>query len=197
MAKAQKRGLRKSKRELERERNKLKRDEARVIAKIKAEAKRDPNSKAVAILAKELVNNRNTQKRLLVSASKIDSVGHRMTSAAATMKMTQAMGVAAKTMTTMNAQMDPAKFSKMMQQFSMANEKMETASEMMDDLMDEFDGDMEDEVDEITSGVLAEIGIEVRDALPAAPRGPTKTKAAVRQTTGDKATDALLAELGI
>ena len=56
---------------------------------------------------------------------------------------------------------------------------------------------MEDEVDEITSGVLAEIGIEVRDALPAAPRGPTKTKAAVRQTTGDKATDALLAELGI
>lgn len=40
-------------------------------------------------------------------------------------------------MTTMNAQMDPAKFSKMMQQFSMANEKMETASEMMDDLMDE------------------------------------------------------------
>ena len=70
--------------------------EARVIAKIKAEAKRDPNSKAVAILAKELVNNRNTQKRLLVSASKIDSVGHRMTSAAATMKMTQAMGVAAK-----------------------------------------------------------------------------------------------------
>ena len=30
----------------------------------------------------------------------------------------------------MNAQMDPAKFSKMMQQFSMANEKMETASEI-------------------------------------------------------------------
>ena len=29
------------------------------------------------------------------------------------------------------------KFNKMMQQFSMANEKMETASEMMDDLMDE------------------------------------------------------------
>ena len=50
----------------------------------------------MAILAKELVNNRNTQKRLLISASKIDSVGHRMTTAAATMKMTQAMGVAAK-----------------------------------------------------------------------------------------------------
>ena len=60
-----------------------------------------------------------------------------------------------------------------------------------------FDGDMDDEVDEITSGVLAEIGIEVRDSLPAAPSGPTKTKGAVRQTTGDKATDALLAELGI
>merc|ERR1719183_837202 len=110
-----------------------------------------------------------------------------MTTAAATMKMTQSMGVAAKTMTAMNAQMDPVKFSKMMQQFSMANEKMETASEMMDDLMDEFDGDMDDEVDEITSGVLAEIGVEVSASLPSAPRGPVKTKGAVRQTTGDKA----------
>ena len=61
----------------------------------------------------------------------------------------------------------------------------------------QFDGDMDDEVDEITSGVLAEIGIEIQHALPSAPRGPTKSKAAVRQTTGDKATDALLAELGI
>ena len=65
----------------------------------------------------------------------------------------------------------------------------------------QFDGDMEDEVDEITSGVLAELNIEVRNALPAAPSGPTRGKAAVRQpvrqTTGDKATDALLAELGI
>ena len=63
-----------------------------------------------------------------------------------------------------------------------------------------FDQTDEAEVDEITSGVLAEIGIEFESKLPQAKAGRMPTISQAEQAplkTGDQATDALLAELGI
>lgn len=200
LAKQQKRALRRNGRELDRERRNLQREEQKIIQQIKREAKRDPKSPAVTILAKELVQNRNAQKRMLVSKSKISSVSHKMTTAASTMKMASAMKGATQVMASVNSQMDPARFSQMMQQFAMQNEKMDMASEMMDDLMDEFDGDMEDEVDEITKGVLDELAIDTTAMMPVVTPSKGPEIAAAKRTTyktGDKQTDMLLDSLGI
>jgi len=162
-----------------------------------------------------------------------------------------AIQTASSAMSRINAAIDPQRFSAMMQQFAQQNDRMNVTEEMMDDMMgqfrtgavivkaqfapnlfatlpstDDFDQADEAEVDEITSSVLAEIGIELESKvrwslslqmlsaipflmfallcsnvqLPAAKSGsmpalPQQQPQSLK--TGDQATDALLAELGI
>ena len=74
---------------------------------------------------------------------------------------------------------------------------------MMDDMMDAFDDDVEEEADEITMQVLDEIGVKIGSTLPEAASGSLAVKKrtpASTVKTADKETneaEKLLASLGI
>ena len=72
----------------------------------------------------------------------------------------------------------------------------------MDDMMDAFDDDVEEEADEITMKVLDEIGVKIGSTLPEAASGSlaVKKRAPVTTVKEDKETneaEKLLASLGI
>merc|ERR1711872_143263 len=76
-----------------------------------------------------------------------------------------------KTMGNMNKMMNPQQVAKTMQEFSMANTKMEMTEEMMNDTLDDIlaDSDDEAEQDAVVSQVLDEIGIEISGKMGEAP----------------------------
>mmetsp|Transcript_12069 Transcript_12069/g.17488 ORF Transcript_12069/g.17488 Transcript_12069/m.17488 type:complete len:215 (+) Transcript_12069:58-702(+) len=193
------RALQKEQRGMDRERRKLEAEEKKIIAKIKDCHKKNDLASA-KIYARDLLRVRASAKRMLVMKSRIGSIAHRTKHMASTLKMTTAIQTASSAMSRINAAIDPQRFSAMMQQFAQQNDRMNVTEEMMDDMMDDFDQADEAEVDEITSSVLAEIGIELESKLPAAKSGsmpalPQQQPQSLK--TGDQATDALLAELGI
>jgi len=68
-----------------------------------------------------------------------------------------------------NKAVDPAQVMKTMNQFTMEMDKMETAQESWEDLMDVFDGDgIEEESDAVVGSVLDELGISMGQQLDAA-----------------------------
>eukprot|EP00750_Incisomonas_marina_P022140 INCI4868.1.p1 GENE.INCI4868.1~~INCI4868.1.p1 ORF type:complete len:216 (+),score=52.21 INCI4868.1:176-823(+) len=199
-AKETSRSLQKEQRSMDRERRKLEAEEKKIIAKIKDCHKKGDKASA-RIYAKDLLRVRETSKRMLVMKSRIGSIAHRTKHMASTLKMSSAIQTASSAMSRINAAIDPQRLSAMMQQFAQQNDRMNVTEEMMDDMMDDFDQADEEEVDEITRGVLDEIGIEFESKLPAARNSQLPAVAAKTPSsplkTGDQATDALLAELGI
>jgi division protein CdvB (Snf7/Vps24/ESCRT-III family) len=63
--------------------------------------------------------------------------------------------------------MDAKETAKIMQQFQMENERLAVKEEMMNDaLMDAFDNEeLEEEADQLTAQVLAELGVELDSQL--------------------------------
>lgn len=91
------------------------------------------------------------------SAAKVSScdAGETAAQAAVTLPFrTQAMAMA-------NAGINPAELHRTMQQFAAQSERMEMTEDMVGDMIDDFDGVEEGEVDECTSRVLAEVGLEI------------------------------------
>merc|ERR1719500_1023409 len=78
--------------------------------------------------------------------------------------------------------MNPQQVAKTMQEFDMANTKMEMTEEMMNDTLDDIlaDSDEEEEQDAVVNQVLDEIGIEISGKLSEAP-------SAVKGTIGAEA----------
>lgn len=74
-------------------------------------------------------------------------------------------------MAQMGKTFDPIKMQGTMQEFSMQNERMNMAGEMMEDAIDSaLDGDdVEDETEELMGQVLDEIGIDLSAAMGVAP----------------------------
>jgi len=85
--------------------------------------------------------------------------------------MSQAIGSVAGTMKVANEAMNVSKMSASMQEFARQAEKMEVSEELMNDaLADAFDGDgLEEEADEITGQVLAELGLQLDGQMAQAP----------------------------
>merc|ERR1712037_88098 len=107
-----------------------------------------------------------------------------------------------KTMGQMNKVMDPMKVAKTMNDFSMANEKLNMTEETMNDALDDILAESGDEEEEesIVNQVLEEIGIEISGKManaPAAHQGKleaAKSKAKVSNDE-DKEIEAMLAQL--
>ena len=81
----------------------------------------------------------------------------------ANVKLAETMGQTTKVMGQMNKIVDPQKVAKTMQEFEMANAKMEMTEETMNDALDDIlteSGD-EDEEQAVINKVLDEIGIEI------------------------------------
>jgi charged multivesicular body protein 2A len=164
------RQLRKAQRELDRERNKLKSQETKLIQEIKKLAKQN-QTKSVKILAKDLVRTRTQIAKFYEMSSQLKGVEMRIQTMKSTTAMGEALQGATKAMVSMGKSMNLPELNRIMQEFSRENQRMELTSEVMDDAINMAVGaeDEEDEVDQVVSRVLAEIGVELAEDLESGP----------------------------
>lgn len=162
-----KREVRSSQREMEREIRELEREEKKILMEIKQRAKqpgvKGMNDSALKSMAKNLVQLRNQKDKLYASKAHLSSVGMQATSMATQVAATAAIGDVTGAMTKANSAIDTKEMHKIMADFQRQNEVMEVRQELMDDaLTDAFDAeDLEEEADQVTGQVLAELGIEM------------------------------------
>ncbi len=121
------------------------------------------NDPALKSMAKNLVQVRNQRVKMYGTKAHLGAVGMQATAMASQVAATTAVGTVAGAMKTANAAIDAKEMNKIMNEFTRQNEVMEIRQEMMDDaLTDVFDADgVEEEADEVTGQVLAELGIEM------------------------------------
>ena len=100
---------------------------------------------------------------LIMFMFQVQAAGSAAKAMGANVKLAETMATTTKTMGNMNKMMNPQQVAKTMQEFDMANTKMEMTEEMMNDTLDDIlaDSDEEEEQDAIVNQVLDEIGIEI------------------------------------
>lgn len=183
----QNREIRQNQRQLDRGVRDMDRDEAKIKADIKKQAK-SGNIAGARILAKQVVQTQHAKNRHHQASAHLSGVQNNMRVAATQQTLATSMAASTKAMAQMNKQMDPMKVQKQMMAFSQENAKFEMSEEMMNDAMDDcFDTD-ETAVDNEVNNVLTEIlGDKMKDlgmtpsgALPA-----TGSKTASDQMTFD------------
>jgi len=192
------RELRKVDRDVERDRNKLEREEKKLELEIKKAAKAG-NKQATTVLAKQLIQMRKQKTRTFTVQSQIRGAKNQAHAMGANAKLAETMGQTTKVMGQMNKIVDPQAVAKTMQEFEMANAKMEMTEETMNEALDDILADSDDEEEEqaIVNQVLDEIGIEITNKVsdaPSAPKGKIKTAAAATSNE-DKEIEAMLAQL--
>jgi len=156
---------------MEREVRELEREEKKILSEIKQRAKQpgvnvkgmNVNDPALKSMAKNLVQVRNQKDKLYSSKAQLSSIGMTATSMATQVAATAAIGSVSTAMGKANQAIDTKEMNKIMADFTRQNEVMEVRQEMMDDaLTDAFDNeDLEEEADQVTGQVLAELGIEM------------------------------------
>ena len=172
------------------------------IKEIKKYAKKDPNSKNVKILAKQLVQLRSQRDRLISTNANMSTIKNQATMMGTQATMTKALGQAGQAMKTANKNVNMEQIRSTMQNFAQESMKMEMSQEMMEDtLSDVFDNsEDEEETDEIVNQVLDEIGIDLGAMMGAAPSTNLGNQNAVVEGSSEDAAldaeaDALLARL--
>jgi charged multivesicular body protein 2B len=159
--------VRSSQRSMEREIRDLDRQEKQVLAELKQRARTpgvNPNTdSALKALAKQLVNIRAQRTKLFSAKAHIGAVGMHASSMASQVAAASAVGSVTTAMAAANSAMNAQDVAKIMAGFERENERLAVKAEMMDDaLADAFDNDeIEEEADNVTSQVLAELGIEL------------------------------------
>jgi charged multivesicular body protein 2B len=186
--KAHSRELRKTDRELGRDRHKLEAEEQRLVNEIRKNATTG-NKKAVEILAKQLVKVRNQKAQSLQASGHIQGLATQNTMMASNVRMANAMGATANTMAKMNKVINPEEMSKITQQFAQEHTKLTITDEMIGETLEAAlgqEGDSEEE-DAIVNQVLDEIGISLDEKMANAPRVPvTATAATNRRQTNEE-----------
>ena len=122
------RAIRKETRNVERDRRGLEREEKKLEMEIKKAAKAG-NKQACTVLAKQLVQMRKQKTRTFTVQSQIRGAKNQAHTMGANVKMAETMGQTTKVMGQMNKIVDPQKIAKTMQEFEMANAKMEMTEE--------------------------------------------------------------------
>ena len=154
----------------------------------------DPaKDKGLKSLAKHLVQIRNQKAKMHESKAHLSSVGMQATAMASQVAVSSAIGSVSSAMGTANSAMDTTGVMKMMQEFTKQNEIASIKEEMMDDaLVDAFDTDeVEEEAEEVTNQVLAELGLEIGGQMAEAPRINPNKEAEITQEETDALVDAL------
>ena len=121
------------------------------------------NDAALKSMAKNLVMVRNQRDKMYGAKAHLGAVGMQASAMASQVGATVAVGNVSTAMAAANSAVDAKEMAKIMAQFTRENEVMELRQEMMDDaLTDAFDSEgVEEEADEVTGQVLAELGIEM------------------------------------
>jgi charged multivesicular body protein 2A len=179
------RALRKTLRELDKERGNLERQEKKIIADIKKMAKTGQMS-AVKIMAKDLVRTRNHIKKFYTMRANVQAISLRIQTMKSQMSMAQAMKGVSKAMSRMNAQIKLPELQRIMMDFERESEIMDMKEELMSDTIGDAIGD-EDEDEEseaVMQQVFDELGLqwdaELSKAVPS-----DKTPGLRSQTTVD------------
>lgn len=161
-----KRTIRSNQRELDRTLRELDKAERQTLAEIKKHAKKNPskNDPVLKSLAKQLVQIRAQRDSTFTQKAQISAVGmnaNRMASQVVVASSVEAVGA---TMKTVNSTVDTKEISKTMAEFMKENERMNIREELLDDMLgDVFDADgmVEEEAEDVTNQVLAELGLEL------------------------------------
>merc|ERR1719456_988828 len=141
------RNIKRSIREMDRERNALERHEKKLMADIKKEAK-EGRMDSAKIMAKDLVRTRGYIKKMFKMKSHMEAISLRLSTMQSSVQMAQSMKGITKVMGKMNAKMNLPQIQKIMMEFEKQNEMMGMKEEMMDDAMDDAFADDEDEEEE-------------------------------------------------
>lgn len=114
-------------------------------------------------------------------------MGMHATVTASQIAAVSAIGSVTESMKTANAQMDMKQTTKIMTDFARENEKLAVKEEMMDDvLMDAFDSEgVEEEADQVTQQVLAELGVELDSQMVGLSAPNTKPQAEEEEAIDD------------
>jgi len=185
-------------RDLDREIRELERQEKQTILELKSRAKTAANSNDVALktLAKQLISIREQRSKLQSTKAQLGAMGMHATVQASQIAAVAAIGSVTQGMAQANAAMDIKQTTKIMAQFQRENEKMTVKEEMMDDVLaDIFDSEgVEEEADQVTNQVLAELGVEL-DQQMVGLNAPAKKLAAGQLTEEDAVLDEVLPDL--
>jgi len=151
---------------MEREIRDLDRQEKQVMAEIKKRAKTpgvSQNDSALKALAKQLVQVRKQKEKCYGAKAHLGAVGMQTSAMASQVAAASAVGKVTEAMGSANKAMNPTEMTKIMNEFTKQNEIAGIREEMMDDaLTDAFDTDgVEEEAEEVTNQVLAELGVEL------------------------------------
>ena len=162
-----KKGVRSGQRDLEREIRELDRQEKQVLAELKQRARApgvNPSTDAaLKAMAKQLVNVRANRTKLFSAKAHLGAVGMHASSMASQVAAASSLGSVTAAMAAANKATSAGDTAKVVAEYQMQNERLQVKEEMMNDaLADAFDNEeMEDEADNITSQVLAELGVEL------------------------------------
>eukprot|EP00954_Amorphochlora_amoebiformis_P030600 1394919-Amorphochlora_amoeboformis.AAC.2 len=190
----QKRMVNRSVRSLEREIAGLKREEKKLIANIKKDAKKNQMS-AVKIMAKDLVRIRKQQTKFLNLTAQLRAIGLQMTTVQSINTMSESIKKVSKAMTKLNMAIKLPELQKAINNFIKENEKMEMKQEVMEEAMEDVFDDLEDEeqTEKIVNQVLDELQINLDQQLVDAPG--KKVKVDSKESNKDKELEARMGNL--
>ncbi len=159
--------VRSNQRQMDRDIRDLDRQERLLLQQIKARAKTagvDPQKDAgLRAQARELVQLRKHREKMYETKAHLSSVGMQASAMSAQVSMVTAMGNVSGALSAANEVMDAKKLGMTMAEFARQNETAQMKEEMMNDaLAAAFDDDeLEEEADDVTTQVLAELGVEM------------------------------------
>ncbi|ESO09913.1 hypothetical protein HELRODRAFT_167737 [Helobdella robusta] len=176
------RDIKKSTREVERNRTDLEKLEKNIENDIKQAAKKG-NKEVLKVLAKQLVKVRKQKANTYTAASRFQAVSVQGKLIHSQNEMTNAISTSAKTLSEFNKVMDPMKTIEIMKEFEKQNAKMNLTEEMISDSLDDIMNDSNDEEEEntVVNQILDEIGIEISAKLIDAPKAPNNLHTGPKQ----------------
>jgi len=173
---------------MDREIQKMAREEAQCIAQIK-QAARKGNEQEARVLTKNLIRIRQAKDKMTASKAQMGSCKTQIQTMGANMKMAQTMKNTTAIMGQMNEAVDVKKVQKTAMEMQKAQMEAETAQEMIGDAFDAMDGDgIEEEMDAEIAGVFSELALEDLSGIKAAPStriGGTAQAAPANRVTDD------------
>lgn len=167
------RALEKTQRELAREVTKLQNQEKTLMLEIKKLAKQGQIASA-KIQAKDLVRTKNYIVKFNLMKAQLQAISLRIQSVRSNQQMGSSMRDATRVLLGMNKSMNLPQLSRIAQEFAKENDLMDQKQEFMDDAIDDAMADDEElgedeQVDEILTKVLDEIGVDLNTSLKDTP----------------------------
>lgn len=169
------RALEKTQRELTREITKLQQQEKKLVAEIKKSAKLGQLA-STKIQAKDLIRTKNYIDKFNLMKAQLQAISLRIQSVRSNQQMAASMRDATRVLLGMNRLMNIPLLSRIAQEFAKENDLMDQKQEFIDDAIDdamELDEDglgEEEQVDELLSKVLDEIGVDLNTSLKNTPQ---------------------------